>query len=83
MQLMPFPSSAFSTTLCHSIPMFHNGTSTLAWSLSGAELSHLKLNFVALVRKRTIPTEQQPLVGEVSANFCVCHVVSTTDPLGR
>jgi hypothetical protein len=25
---------------------------------------------VALVRKRTIPTEQQPLVGEVSANFC-------------
>jgi hypothetical protein len=25
---------------------------------------------VALVRKRTIPTERQPLVGEVSANFC-------------
>jgi hypothetical protein len=24
---------------------------------------------VALVRKRTIPTERQPLVGEVSANF--------------
>jgi hypothetical protein len=23
-----------------------------------------------LVRKRTIPTEQLPLVGEVSANFC-------------
>jgi hypothetical protein len=29
----------------------------------------LKLNYVALVRKRTIPTERPPLVGEVSANF--------------
>jgi hypothetical protein len=27
-------------------------------------------NSVALVRKRTIPTERPPLVGEVSANFC-------------
>jgi hypothetical protein len=27
-------------------------------------------NFVALARKRTIPTEQPPLVGEVSANCC-------------
>jgi hypothetical protein len=25
---------------------------------------------VALVRKRTIPTELPPLVGEVNANFC-------------
>jgi hypothetical protein len=25
---------------------------------------------VALVRKRTIPTERPPLVSEVSANFC-------------
>jgi hypothetical protein len=25
---------------------------------------------VALVHKRTIPTERPPLVGEVSANFC-------------
>jgi len=30
----------------------------------------LKLNSVALVRTRTIPTERLPLVGEVSANFC-------------
>jgi hypothetical protein len=30
----------------------------------------LKLNSVALVRKRTIATERPPLVGEVSANFC-------------
>jgi hypothetical protein len=27
-------------------------------------------NSVALVRERTIPTERQPLVGKVSANFC-------------
>jgi hypothetical protein len=29
-----------------------------------------KLNPVALARKRTIPTERPPLVGEVGANFC-------------
>jgi hypothetical protein len=28
-----------------------------------------KQNFVALVRKQTIPTERPPLVGEVSVNF--------------
>jgi hypothetical protein len=28
-------------------------------------------NYVALVRERTIPTERPPLVGEVSANFCL------------
>jgi hypothetical protein len=28
-----------------------------------------KLNSVALAGRRTIPTERQPLVGEVSANF--------------
>jgi hypothetical protein len=30
-----------------------------------------KLNFVALVRKRTILTERPPLIGEVDANFWV------------
>jgi hypothetical protein len=30
----------------------------------------LNNNSVTLVRERTIPTERQPLVGEVSANFC-------------
>jgi hypothetical protein len=30
----------------------------------------LKLNSVALVLKRTIPSERPPHVGEVSANFC-------------
>jgi len=29
-----------------------------------------KLNSMALVRTRTIPTERPPPVGEVSANFC-------------
>jgi hypothetical protein len=37
-------------------------------------------NCVALVRKRTIPTERAPLVGEVSANF---SVVSTMNPHDR
>jgi hypothetical protein len=36
--------------------------------LSGGSL--LKKNSVVLVRKRTIPTERQLLVGEVIANFC-------------
>ena len=43
----------------------------------------LKLNSVALVRERTIPTERPPPVGEVSANFLRlegCHVVSATVP---
>jgi hypothetical protein len=31
---------------------------------------NIKKNSGALVRKRTIPTERPPLVGEVSANFC-------------
>jgi hypothetical protein len=30
----------------------------------------LQKNSVAVVRKRTIPTERPPLVGEVSANLC-------------
>jgi hypothetical protein len=29
-----------------------------------------KLNSAAVVRKRTIPTERLPLVGEISANLC-------------
>jgi hypothetical protein len=29
-----------------------------------------KINSVALVRKRNIPTERPPSVGKVSANFC-------------
>jgi hypothetical protein len=33
-------------------------------------LSFNYMNSLALARKRTIPTERPPLVGEVSANFC-------------
>jgi hypothetical protein len=33
-------------------------------------VAKLKLNSLAVVRKRTIPTERPPLVGEVSANLC-------------
>jgi hypothetical protein len=33
------------------------------------EISY-QLNFVALVRKRTIPAERPQPAGEVSANFC-------------
>jgi hypothetical protein len=44
-----------------------------------------KLNSVAWVRERNIPTEPPPLFGEVSATFADrgCCVVSTTDPHGR
>jgi hypothetical protein len=40
----------------------------------------------ALISERTIPTEQQPLVGEVSANLLRidgCRVVRAADPYGR
>jgi hypothetical protein len=47
------------------------------------QLKKLKLNSVAFVRKRIIPTKRQPLVGEVSANLCGCCVVSTTNSYGR
>jgi hypothetical protein len=43
----------------------------------------LLTNTEAWVRERTLPTEQPPLVGEVSANFFAdrrCHEVSVTDP---
>jgi hypothetical protein len=44
-----------------------------------------KLNSVALVRERTIPTERHPLVGEVVPTFAdrMCRVVSATDPSCR
>jgi hypothetical protein len=42
-------------------------------------------NSVTLFRKRTIPTERPPLVGEVSSNFSDrgCRVVGATNPRGR
>jgi hypothetical protein len=38
--------------------------------ISNLQKKKLKLNSVALVRERTIPTERPPLVDKVSANFC-------------
>jgi hypothetical protein len=38
-------------------------------------ITETKQNSVALVRKRTIPTERPPLVGEVSANLCGSRVL--------
>ena len=38
--------------------------------LNNFGVNKTKLNSVALVRERTIPTERPPPVGEVSANFC-------------
>jgi hypothetical protein len=40
-----------------------------AW-IKGTLCIKTKLNSMALVRERTIPTERPPPVGEVSANFC-------------
>jgi hypothetical protein len=41
-----------------------------------------KLNSVALIRERTMPTELPPHVGEVVPTFADrgCRVVSATDP---
>jgi hypothetical protein len=52
----------------------------------GSEMPKLKkLNSVALVRERTMPTERPPLVGEVVPTFADrgCCVVSATDSHGR
>jgi hypothetical protein len=47
-------------------------------------LLFIKKNSVASVRERTVPTERQPLVVEVSVNFADrrYHVFSLTDPYG-
>jgi hypothetical protein len=51
-----------STLLCIIIViMFYSSKLSLFLTIT---------NFVALVREQTISTEQPPLVGEVSANFC-------------
>jgi hypothetical protein len=47
---------------------------------SPLKLWYRKLNSVAVVRKRTIPTERPPLDGEVSATFAdrgCCVVIAT------
>ena len=54
-RIVPQPTAASFLTLSQSVLINHPKT---------------KLNSVALVRTRTIPTERPPPVGEVSANFC-------------
>jgi hypothetical protein len=49
--------------------MRHKNTILSTSTMETVSLHKLKLNSVALVRKLIIPTEQPPLVGEVSANF--------------
>jgi hypothetical protein len=48
-------------------------------------VSGIYIYSVALARKRTIPIERTPHVGEVSATFADrgCRVISATDPQGR
>jgi hypothetical protein len=50
-----------------------------------SQCNQTKLNSVALVRERTIPTERPPLVGKVVPTFADrgCCVVSETDSHGR
>jgi hypothetical protein len=45
---------------------YSNGT----YHIKAISVIAKKLNSVACVCERTIPTERPPLVGEVSANFC-------------
>jgi hypothetical protein len=49
-----------------------NGTHQLLVHADDVNLNKNKhpLNSVAVARKRTIPTERPPLVGDVSAEFC-------------
>jgi hypothetical protein len=50
--------------------LFHS--LSISRHLTGITLrrDNIKLNYVALLRKRSIPTERPALVGEISANFC-------------
>jgi hypothetical protein len=54
------------------------------WKWLGVK-TKTKLNSVALVRERTIPTERPPLVGELVPSFADrgCRVVSAADSQGR
>jgi hypothetical protein len=70
---LPPPSGKNLLTLAQTLSL-ETGTSSIDW----VELNRFlpedgtkrKTNSVVLIRKRTIPTERPPYVGEVSANFC-------------
>jgi hypothetical protein len=63
-------------SICHSL--------SVSFSYSPSK-TKTELNFVALVRERTMPTERPPLVGEVVPTFVGrgCRVVSAADSYGR
>jgi len=71
-------TGVISKSLRPSIPEQHTGKTRNYGTVKNSHIGHsphsktlkTKLNSVALVRTRTIPTEQPPPVGEVSANFC-------------
>ena len=74
-----FPNAVCSSSGHHSretpdgslfLPDCNQGEGTADVCFWVYRLGALKLNSVALVRERTIPTERPPPVGEVSANFC-------------
>jgi hypothetical protein len=59
-----------NTTTLEATPKQMTPVRILIIYFSITHLNIKKLNSVALVRERTIPTERLPPVGEVSANFC-------------
>jgi hypothetical protein len=58
-------SEPVHTTVRSHASLFHSSAHYQLFQSNG-QTKHS----VALVRERTIPTERQPLLGEVSANFC-------------
>ena len=65
--LLKTPSIRSSLNVSDQVPHPHKTTQL---QLCISQCSKTKLNSVALVRERTMPTERPPPVGEVSANFC-------------
>ena len=61
----PLGSNMFLKISLYTILIFRNTDETAR----ATKQTGTKLNSVALVRTRTIPTERPPPVGEVSANF--------------
>ena len=84
---MPENCHQFSLFVCNKVPTVAAIFQLPELFIVAETCGHTsKLNSVALVRERTIPTERPPPVGEVSANFLRvegCHVVSATGPHGR
>ena len=67
-RLVPEPVSLWRQNIQH--PVIWSRTLAVRSVATHMSYTTKKLNSVALVRERTIPTERPPPVGEVSANFC-------------